>query len=77
MLTPQQIDSLKWRVWNTFKSVILPIVLPIVLIELQSNPNNLDVLITWGFWVKILYATLVALVGAAIAGLDKVSRMTK
>jgi hypothetical protein len=76
LFTPEQLDSLKWRIWNTFKSVVLPIVLGMVLVELQEH-GNFDGILTKDVWINIAYAVVVALVGSAIAGLDKVSRMTK
>lgn len=76
LFTPEQLDSFKWRVYNTFKSVVLPIVLGMVLVELQEH-GNFDGILTKDVWINIAYAVVVALVGSAIAGLDKVSRMTK
>lgn len=76
LFTPEQLDSLKWRIWNTFKSVVLPIVLGMVLVELQEH-GNFDGILTKDVWINIAYAVVVALVGSAIAGLEKVSRMTK
>ena len=76
LFTPEQLDSLKWRIWNTFKSVVLPIVLGMVLVELQEH-GNFDGILTKDVWINIAYAVVVALVGSTIAGLEKVSRMTK
>ena len=76
LFTPEQLDSFKWRIYNTFKSVVLPIVLGMVLVELQEH-GNFDGIITKEVWINIAYAVVVALVGSTIAGLDKVSRMTK
>lgn len=66
-----------FRIYNTFKSMIVPLVLSMVLIELQNNPDDLSCLLRGEFWYKIGYAVIVALVGGAIAGLDKVTRMSK
>ena len=71
------LKSFAFRTYNTFKSVILPIVLPLVLIQLQNNPNDITCLLRGEFWLTILYAVVVALVGASVAGLDKVTRMEK
>lgn len=76
LFTPEQLDSFKWRVYNTFKSVVLPIVLGMVLVELQEH-GNFDGILTKDVWINIAYAVVVALVGSTIAGLEKVSRMTK
>jgi hypothetical protein len=73
----EQLKSFAYRVWNTFKSVILPIVLPLVAIQLENNPNDLSCLLEGEFWTSVAYAVVVALIGGAIAGLDKVSRMRK
>lgn len=74
ILTPQELDSLKWRFINTFKSVVLPIVLSIFLLDLQDT-GDLSGVFHAHLWANIGYAVLVALVGSTIAGLDKVSRM--
>lgn len=77
-LTAKQKDALKWRIWNTFKSlmiVIVPVGLVVVYAELQSTPNELDSLITWELWESVIYAMLIALMGSLVAGIDKVQRM--
>ena len=76
----EEIKSEQWkafafRVYNTFKSVILPIVIPLVYVELQNNPDNIGCLLEGDFWMKVLYAVVIALVGAGVAGLDKLTRM--
>lgn len=72
-----ELKAFMFRMYNTFKSVILPIVLPLVLLELQNNPDDLSCLLQGEFWYKILYAVVIALVGGAVAGLDKITRMGK
>ena len=74
-LTDKQWDSFKWRIWNTFKSVILPIILSMVLIQLQDHPNDLTCLLERTFWLNVAYSVVVALVGSTLAALDKVNRM--
>ena len=74
-LTSEQLSSFKWRIWNTFKSVILPIVLSMILIQLENHPNDLSCLAERSFWLNMAYAVLVALVGSTLAGLEKVTRM--
>jgi hypothetical protein len=64
-----------FRVYNTFKTIILPIVFSLVYLELQNNPGDISCLADVSFWVKVSYAVVTALVGAGIAGLDKVNRM--
>ena len=68
--------SFAFRVYNTAKSVISPLVLSLVLMELENNPGNLSCLLNGEFWYKVAYAVVVSLVGGAIAGLDKVQRMS-
>lgn len=70
------LKAFAFRFYNAFKSVVLPIVLGMVLVELQEH-GNFDGILTKDVWINIAYAVVVALVGSAIAGLDKVSRMTK
>ena len=65
-----------FRVYNTFKSVILPLVLSLTLMELENNPGDLSCLLSWEFCSKIAYAVVVAVIGGAVAGLDKVQRMS-
>jgi len=74
-MTPEQLESFKWRIYNTFKSVVVPIILSMTLVQLEANPNNLSCLLEKQFWVNTAYAIMVALVGSVLAGLDKVSRM--
>lgn len=66
-----------FRVYNVFKSVILPIVAYMVYERLKANPNDLSCLLEGEFWTSTLYAVIIAVLGSTIAGLDKVSRMTK
>jgi len=73
----EQWKSFAYRVWNTFKSVLLPIILPLALAQLKESPNDISCLLEVEFWEGILYAVVIALIGGAIAGLDKVSRMKK
>ncbi len=68
-------QSFAWRFWNTFKSIILPVILPLFLLELQKTPNDLSSLATLEFWEVIGYGTLVAIAGSALAGLDKIKRI--
>lgn len=77
LLTAAEWDSFKWRVINTFKSVIIPAVVPIILFELTESPNDLSVLLSKDLWLAVGYAALVALLGSLVAGLDKVYRMNK
>jgi len=77
VMTIEQLESFKWRFYNTFKSVILPIILLQVYQELQSNPNDLGCLFTKEFINALLYAVVLALVGSLIAGAEKVSRMKR
>lgn len=75
ILTAEQWNSFKWRVWNVFKSIVFPIVLSALYVQLQNHPNDLSCLGEVQFWLNMLYAVLLALVGAGLVGLDKVNRM--
>lgn len=66
-----------FRVYNVFKSVILPIILGMTYVQLQNNPNDLSCLLEAQFWFNMAYAIIVALVGSAIAGLEKANRVIK
>lgn len=71
------LKSFTYRAWNTFKSIILPIALPIIYADLQSTPDDISGILHGHLWMKVVYAVLIALVGSAIAGLDKVNRLKK
>lgn len=79
VLMLEKIQDPEWkafgfRVYNTFKSIILPVVLPLIYIQLQSNSDILC-LLEETFLMSVLYAVAIALTGSAIAGLEKVNRM--
>ena len=74
LLTVEQWGAFRWRVYNVFKSTILPIVLGMILLKLQET-GNFDGVMSGSFWIGMLYAVVVALIGSALAGLDKVTRM--
>jgi len=82
----QKLDSIKdpyirafvWRVYNTFKTVILPLILPLILIEVQGALNeagDLSPLLCTEFWASVLFVVILALIGALLAGFDKIRRM--
>ena len=73
-MTPEQWESFKWRVWNVLKSIILPIVLGTILVTLQDS-GDFTGLANSQVWVNMAYAIVVALIGSALAGLEKVQRM--
>lgn len=62
-----------FRFYNTFKSVVLPIVLGMILFELKEH-GNFEGLMEEKVWVEVLYTIVLTLVGSAVAGYDKVSR---
>lgn len=74
LFTPEQLESFKWRVYNVFRSTILPIVLGMILVQLKEY-GNFEGLFSKDIWLRIAYAVVVALVGSALAGLEKVARM--
>ena len=77
-LTKKQLakwNAFQWRVRNTFKSIVLPVALPFILAELTDNPNSFAGFVDKELWVKLAWIIAVALVGSAVAGLDKVKRM--
>ncbi len=77
-----KIDSVKdpytraflWRFYNTFKSVILPVTLPVIIYELEKTPNDLSILVSMELWANLAYVAILASLGATLAGLDKVNR---
>jgi hypothetical protein len=82
----QKLDSIKdpymrafaWRVYNTFKSVILPLTLPLILLEVQAalqEAGDFSPLLCREFWISLSFVVTLALLGAAITGFDKVRRM--
>ena len=75
LFTPEQWESFRWRMWNGFKSFVLPVVVGIILLELQSTPGDLSVLLKWELWEKIGYAVVITLLGSLSLGTEKVVRM--
>lgn len=76
----EKIKSPEWkafafRMYNTFKTIVLPIVLSMVYLELQNNPDDIACLLSGVFWLKVAYAVIVAVIGSALAGIDKITRM--
>lgn len=63
-----------FRFYNTFKSVVLPIVFGVILYELKEH-GNFEGLMEEKVWVEVLFTIVLTLVGSAVAGLDKVSRV--
>jgi len=75
LFTPEQLESFKWRIWNGFKSFVLPVVVGIILLDLQSTPDDLSGLLHGHLWVKVGYAVLITVLGSLSLGTDKVLRM--
>ena len=69
--------SFVWRVINTFSAVILPALLPVIALQLANNPGNVSSVLNTDFLYNLLYVVVVALVGSAIAGLEKAKRMSQ
>lgn len=74
-LTQKQIESFKWRVWNTFKSTILPVAAVTIYARLSQTEGQIDILGSWELWEAVIYAVLISLLGSLVAGVDKVKRM--
>jgi hypothetical protein len=72
--TLQQLDSFRWRIWNTFKVSVLPIALPIIIADLQTT-GSLRALISTTLWHTVAYTVVISLLIGLLAGLEKVSRM--
>jgi len=70
-----KVEAFLWRFYNTFKSVIFPVVAGVLLIELQKNPGQLDVLLSKDLWELIGYSLLISVLGSAVAGVDKLTRV--
>lgn len=68
------IKAFAFRFYNVFKSVVLPLVLGIILRELKEH-GNFTGLMEEKVWQEVLFTVVLTLVGSAVAGLDKVSRM--
>lgn len=72
------LKAFTWRVYNTFVAVVLPLILPLVLIEMQralEETGDLSPLADGAFWYGVLFLVTTALIGSAIAGLNKIRRM--
>lgn len=68
------IKAFAFRFYNVFKSVILPLVLGTILRELNEH-GNFTGLMEEKVWQEVLFAIVLTIVGSAVAGFDKVSRM--
>lgn len=68
------IKAFAFRFYNVFKSVVLPLVLGIILRELKEH-GNFTGLMEEKVWQEVLFTIVLTLVGSAVAGLEKVSRM--
>lgn len=68
------LKAFAFRFYNVFKSVVLPLVLGIILRELKEH-GNFTGLMEEKVWQEVLFTIVFTLVGSAVAGLDKVSRM--
>lgn len=68
------LKAFAFRFYNVFKSVVLPLVLRTILRELKEH-GNFTVLMEEKVWQEVLFTVVLTLVGSAVAGLDKVSRM--
>ena len=71
----KQLESFKWRVYNTSVSVILPAMGIVLLNALNNTPDSLDILVSKELWVSMAYAGLVAVLSGLLAGTHKVVRM--
>ena len=68
------LKAFAFRFYNVFKSVVLPLVLGIILRELNEH-GNFTGLMEEKVWQEVLFTIVLTLVGSAVAGLEKVSRM--
>ena len=65
-----------WRVYNTFKTIILPVALPVIIAHCDYYQDNIFLMfISKELWLNLAYVSIIALLGSALAGLDKVYRM--
>lgn len=74
-ISKEKVEAFKWRCYNTFKSVILPVAIPIILVRMESMPNDLSILVSIELWESVAYAVIIALLGSIIAGIDKTRRV--
>lgn len=68
------LKAFAFRFYNVFKSVVLPLVLGTILHELKEH-GNFTGLMEEKVWQEVLFTIVFTIVGSAVAGLDKVSRM--
>jgi hypothetical protein len=66
-----------YRVYNVFKSFVIPSFLAVLILFLQKEEGQIDFIITGEFWEWVVYTLLLNLAGSTVAGLDKIDRMTK
>lgn len=68
------LKAFAFRFYNVFKSVVLPLVLGIILRELNEH-GNFTGLMEEKVWQEVLFTIVLTIVGSAVAGFDKVARM--
>ena len=69
------LKAFMFRFYNTFKSVVLPIVFGVILYELKEH-GNFEGLFEEKVWIEVIYTIVLTLVGSAVAGLDKITRVS-
>jgi hypothetical protein len=68
------LKAFAFRFYNVFKSIVLPLVLGTILYKLKEH-GNFTGLMEEKVWQEVLFKIVLTIVGSAVAGLDKVSRM--
>lgn len=68
------LKAFAFRFYNVFKSIVLPIILGAIFLELKEH-GSFEGLFDKDMWLNLLYTIVFTLVGSAIAGLDKINRV--
>lgn len=68
------LKAFAFRFYNVFKSIVLPLVLGTILYKLKEH-GNFTGLMEEKVWQEVLFKIVLTIVGSAVAGLEKVSRM--
>lgn len=71
--TKHLIESFLWRFYNVFKVSVFPVVAFVLLKKLEER-GDISCLLEAQTWQEVIYAVLVSMLTATLAGLDKVQR---
>ena len=76
-MNKDKVEAFLWRFYNTFKTTIWPVMAGAMYTYFQNHAGNLSVIASWDFWNYVIYAVIIAILGSALAGAEKVIRSSQ